>query len=83
MVLTTVDTACRTWRLPQCPFPMECSGAVLEQIHREVEQARNAYREARETGGVLFGIPYYCSGYPKIACPRVYYTRSGSSAFSW
>jgi proteasome lid subunit RPN8/RPN11 len=35
---------------------MECSCAVLEQIRREVEQARNSYREARETGGVLFGI---------------------------
>jgi len=63
MVLTTVDVmagvpgfACRTWRFPQYPFAMECSGAVLEQIRREVEQARNAYREPRETGGVLFGI---------------------------
>lgn len=46
----------RTWRFPQCPFPIECSCAVLEQIRREVERARNAYREARETGGVLFGI---------------------------
>ena len=35
---------------------MECSGTVLEQIRREVEQARNSFREARETGGVLFGI---------------------------
>ena len=46
----------RAWRVPQCPFPMECSCAVLEQTRREVEQARNSYREAREAGGVLFGI---------------------------
>jgi proteasome lid subunit RPN8/RPN11 len=35
---------------------MECTCTVLEQIRREVEQARSSYREAREMGGVLFGI---------------------------
>lgn len=46
----------RTWKFPQCPFLMECSSAVLEQIRREVEHARKSYRGERETGGVLFGI---------------------------
>jgi len=46
----------KTWQIPQCPFLMECSSAVLDQIRREVETGRNSRRGQRETGGVLFGI---------------------------
>ena len=46
----------KSWRIPQCPFLMECSSAVLEQIRREVDGARNLPGGERETGGVLFGI---------------------------
>ena len=61
MLDTTVDkgvpgSPSRTWRYPQCPFLMECSAAVLEQVRREVERARKSQRGERETGGVLFGI---------------------------
>ena len=45
----------RTYRVPQCPFWIECSCAVLDQIRREVDDALNSPRGARETGGVLFG----------------------------
>jgi len=40
----------------QFPFLLECAFAVLEQIRREVETARNSPNGERETGGVLFGI---------------------------
>lgn len=45
----------KTWRIRQCPFRIECSSAVLEQIRRQVENGRKSHR-GRETGGVLFGI---------------------------
>ena len=46
----------RTWRIPQCPFLLECPAAVLEQMRQEVESGRNSPNGERETGGVLFGI---------------------------
>jgi proteasome lid subunit RPN8/RPN11/DNA-directed RNA polymerase subunit RPC12/RpoP len=49
-------TELKTWSTPQCPFLMECSSAVLEQIRREVEGARDLLRGERETGGVLYGV---------------------------
>ena len=45
----------KTWRVPQCPFPVECSPAVLEQIRQEAGTSSNAPRAEREIGGVLFG----------------------------
>ena len=54
-VKTGPPGATRTFRVPQCPFRIDCSGAVLDQIRREVEGALNSPRDARETGGVLFG----------------------------
>lgn len=45
----------RMFCIPQCPFGIECSAAVLDQIRREVENALNSPRGERETGGVLFG----------------------------
>lgn len=45
----------RTWRLPQCPFWIECPAAVLDQIRQEAEDARNGARGPQETGGVLYG----------------------------
>jgi proteasome lid subunit RPN8/RPN11/DNA-directed RNA polymerase subunit RPC12/RpoP len=53
---TGPGTNLKTWRVPQCPFLMACSSAVLEQILQEVEGGRNLRRGDRETGGVLFGI---------------------------
>ena len=52
---TGPGTNLKSWRIPQCPFLMECSSAVLEQIRREVEGGRSLLRGERETGGVLFG----------------------------
>jgi proteasome lid subunit RPN8/RPN11 len=46
----------KAWRIPQCPFLMECSVDAIEQIRLEVESARNLPGGERETGGVLFGI---------------------------
>jgi len=46
----------KAWRIPQCPFLIECSSAVLEQIRREVQNSRYRPGDERETGGVLFGI---------------------------
>jgi proteasome lid subunit RPN8/RPN11/DNA-directed RNA polymerase subunit RPC12/RpoP len=46
----------KTWRIPQCPFLIECSPAVLDQIRLEVERGRNLPGGERETGGVLFGL---------------------------
>jgi len=46
----------KAWRIPQCPFPIECSAAVLDQIRREVESGRDLPGGERETGGVLFGV---------------------------
>lgn len=46
----------RTWRLPQCPFLVECSSAVLDEIRREVQNECNSPRGECETGGVLFGL---------------------------
>lgn len=45
----------RTFRVLQCPFWIDCSGAVLEQIRQEVESGLISPDCARETGGVLFG----------------------------
>jgi proteasome lid subunit RPN8/RPN11 len=47
--------AARTFRVPQCPFWIECSCTALDQIRREVENAVKSRRDGRETGGVLFG----------------------------
>jgi proteasome lid subunit RPN8/RPN11 len=44
------------WRVPQCPFLIECCASVLQQIVEEVDTAGNLPGGARETGGVLFGI---------------------------
>jgi proteasome lid subunit RPN8/RPN11 len=46
----------KTWRIPQCPFVIQCSAVVLDQIRREVDAARNLSGGEQETGGVLFGI---------------------------
>src|SRR5579862_2593445 len=54
--LPGVPDLLRTWQFPQCPFEMECSAAVLEQIRQEVEQACQSGGDMLETGGVLFGI---------------------------
>ena len=68
MVLTPVDEMTEagtqpvpgspsgTSKYPQCPFLIDCSSAVLEQIRREVERGRDLPQGGRETGGVLFGI---------------------------
>jgi proteasome lid subunit RPN8/RPN11 len=53
---TGPGTNLKAWRIPQCPFLLECSSALLEQIRSEVERGRNLPRGERETGGVLFGI---------------------------
>jgi proteasome lid subunit RPN8/RPN11 len=45
----------KTWRIPQCPFLLECSAAVLEQIRQEAETSSSSRRGEREIGGVLFG----------------------------
>ena len=49
-------TSLKAWRIPHCPFLIECSSAVLEQIRREVQNSRYRPGDERETGGVLFGI---------------------------
>ena len=46
----------KAWHIPQCPFEIECSPEVLEQVRRAVESSRSSPRGERETGGVLFGI---------------------------
>lgn len=53
---TGLGTNLKSWHIPQCPFLMECSSAVLEQIRREAEAGRDSPRGEREIGGVLFGI---------------------------
>ena len=53
---TDKGTDLKTWGVPRCPFLIECSSAVLKQVHREVEQACKSHRGKLETGGVLFGI---------------------------
>ena len=53
---TGLGTNLNTWRIPQCPFLIECSPVVLDQIRREVEDSSNSRRGEWETGGVLFGI---------------------------
>lgn len=53
---TDPGTNLKIWRIQQCPFLIECSPAVLEQVRREVEQAYKSHRGKLETGGVLFGI---------------------------
>jgi len=45
----------RRWRIPQCPFWIECSSATLDLIRQEIESSSNSSSGARETGGVLFG----------------------------
>jgi len=52
---TEPGTTFKTWRIPHCPFPIEYSSAVLDQIRQEVEGSFNSRRGERETGGVLFG----------------------------
>jgi proteasome lid subunit RPN8/RPN11 len=44
----------KAWRIPQCPFLIECSSAVLEQIRADIQSGCNSGE--REMGGVLFGI---------------------------
>jgi hypothetical protein len=51
-----LDENLKVWRVPQCPFLMECSDAVIEQIRLEVERGRGLPGGEQETGGVLFGI---------------------------
>jgi JAB1/Mov34/MPN/PAD-1 ubiquitin protease len=46
--------AYESWRIPQCPFSIECSAALLDRIRREVESGLLA-RRGEEKGGVLFG----------------------------
>lgn len=46
----------KTWSVPRCPFLIESSSAVLEQIRLEVERAFKFHHGRLETGGVLFGI---------------------------
>jgi len=53
---TTPGANLKTWQIPQCPFLIECSPEVLDQIRREVETGRDLRGGERETGGVLFGI---------------------------
>ncbi len=43
------------WHVPQSPFSIECSAAVLDHIRQEVEAALRARRGEHEIGGVLFG----------------------------
>ncbi len=45
-----------TWRVLQCPFLIECSSPVLDQIRRDVESALRSPRGEREAGGVLYGL---------------------------
>jgi len=44
-----------TWRVPLCPFRIECRAALLGQVRQEVEDAFNSARGRQETGGVLYG----------------------------
>ena len=53
---TPSSVSLRITRIPQCPFLIECSPAALDQIRREMEQARSSSHHGREIGGVLFGI---------------------------
>lgn len=53
--LTRVDTDTKKWHIPQSPFQIECSPAVLDRIRLEVEQGRGLPNGGQETGGVLFG----------------------------
>ena len=53
---TGPGTELKTWRIPECPFLMECSSTVLEQMRQEVEGRSSSRRGEQETGGVLFGI---------------------------
>jgi len=51
-----LDPDVKTWRIPQCPFVIECSAAALEQVRREVAACGNLVGEELEVGGVLFGV---------------------------
>jgi proteasome lid subunit RPN8/RPN11 len=53
---TGADANLKTWGIPQCPFLIDCSAAVLEQIRQEMDDSSSPRRGERETGGVLFGI---------------------------
>lgn len=44
------------WHIAQCPFGIECTKEIFEQVRRAVESSRTSRRGERETGGVLFGI---------------------------
>ena len=46
----------KAWSIPQCPFLIECSPAVLDQVRREVNIGRNSPSGEREAGGILFGL---------------------------
>jgi proteasome lid subunit RPN8/RPN11/DNA-directed RNA polymerase subunit RPC12/RpoP len=45
----------KSWRIPQCPFEIECSAATLDRIRREVESGLSFSSGPREAGGVLYG----------------------------
>jgi proteasome lid subunit RPN8/RPN11 len=48
--------ACRTWQAPECPFPIEWSAAVMEEIRIAAMDALfSVPHGGAETGGVLFG----------------------------
>ncbi|MFN7993907.1 MAG: hypothetical protein U0Q18_09915 [Bryobacteraceae bacterium] len=43
------------WTDPHCPFRIECSAAVLEQLRHDVQSGRDDRHGPLEIGGVLFG----------------------------
>jgi proteasome lid subunit RPN8/RPN11/DNA-directed RNA polymerase subunit RPC12/RpoP len=45
-----------TWRDSHCPFLIECTFTVLNQIRQDVEEGLDTTRRGQEVGGVLFGI---------------------------
>src|SRR5580698_2045722 len=53
------ETGCgvqsKAWRVPRCPFLVEYSCEVLDQIAWEANRGRNSRFGEREIGGVLFG----------------------------
>src|SRR5437016_10329012 len=53
-----LDAPYESWRVPQCPFSIECSSALLDRIRREIDAGLNSPRGEHEIGGVLFGKHY-------------------------
>jgi proteasome lid subunit RPN8/RPN11 len=48
--------ACQAWRVPECPFPIEWSAAVMEEIRMAAVEGLFAVPHGgAEVGGVLFG----------------------------